>query len=218
MGPFFLSLSCRLMLAALVVLIMIAITNYSALFFCCFATDYYGLWLQTYHRKDLACLRVLVRQTAFIQHTADKESLTFLRTPSDPVYDVTFYPYMLICPGPEWFGSLHHMDIHCLSDQLLIGSPPVGCGQKHSSNSVSVHPVWRGGCMVSPDWMRLNDGHFQNKVGSNSLYDISLLIKFEVLTVKVAIMSPHHHELNQSTVSAEGVFHLVFLMLGRKHW
>lgn len=48
------------MLAALVVLIMIAISNYSALFFCCFATDYYGLWLQTYHRKDLACLRILV--------------------------------------------------------------------------------------------------------------------------------------------------------------
>lgn len=48
------------MFAALVVLIMIAISNYSALFFCCFATDYYGLWLQTYHRKDLACLRILV--------------------------------------------------------------------------------------------------------------------------------------------------------------
>ncbi|XP_047446346.1 uncharacterized protein si:dkey-29d8.3 [Mugil cephalus] len=50
-----------LMLAALVVLILIALTNYSALFFCCFATDYYGLWLQTYHRKDLACLRILVQ-------------------------------------------------------------------------------------------------------------------------------------------------------------
>uniref|UniRef100_UPI0037E8C035 uncharacterized protein n=1 Tax=Semicossyphus pulcher TaxID=241346 RepID=UPI0037E8C035 len=49
------------MLAALVVLIMIAISNYSALFFCCYATDYYGLWLQTYHRKDLFCLRVLVQ-------------------------------------------------------------------------------------------------------------------------------------------------------------
>lgn len=51
----------ELMFAALVVLIMIAISNYSALFFCCFATDYYGLWLQTYHRKDLACLRILVQ-------------------------------------------------------------------------------------------------------------------------------------------------------------
>ncbi|XP_044074590.1 uncharacterized protein si:dkey-29d8.3 [Siniperca chuatsi] len=51
----------ELMLAALVVLIMIAISSYSALFFCCFATDYYGLWLQTYHRKDLACLTILVQ-------------------------------------------------------------------------------------------------------------------------------------------------------------
>ncbi|XP_035508785.1 uncharacterized protein LOC118321536 [Morone saxatilis] len=49
------------MLAALVVLIMIAISNYSALFFCCFATDYYGLWLQSYHRKDLGCLYILVQ-------------------------------------------------------------------------------------------------------------------------------------------------------------
>ncbi|XP_070701287.1 uncharacterized protein [Pempheris klunzingeri] len=50
----------ELMLAALVVLIMIVISNLSALFFCCSATDYYGLWLQTYHGKDLACLRILV--------------------------------------------------------------------------------------------------------------------------------------------------------------
>ncbi|XP_076600190.1 uncharacterized protein LOC143328766 [Chaetodon auriga] len=51
----------EMMLAALVVLVMIALSNYSALFFCCFATDRYGLWLQTYHRKDLACLRILVQ-------------------------------------------------------------------------------------------------------------------------------------------------------------
>lgn len=51
------------MLAALVVLILITLTNYSALFFCCFATDYYGLWLKTYHRIDLACLHILVGQT-----------------------------------------------------------------------------------------------------------------------------------------------------------
>ncbi|XP_003440242.1 uncharacterized protein LOC100693225 [Oreochromis niloticus] len=48
-------------LASLVVLILIAVSGYSALFFCCFATDYYGLWLQTYHRKDLTFLRVLVQ-------------------------------------------------------------------------------------------------------------------------------------------------------------
>ncbi|KAK2844000.1 hypothetical protein Q5P01_010659 [Channa striata] len=51
----------ELMLAALVVLILLAISSYSALFCCCFATDYFGLWLQTYHRKDLACLRILVQ-------------------------------------------------------------------------------------------------------------------------------------------------------------
>ncbi|XP_075934802.1 uncharacterized protein LOC142934211 [Anarhichas minor] len=49
------------MLAALVVLILMTIANYTALFFCCSATDYYGLWLQTYHRKDLYCLRILVQ-------------------------------------------------------------------------------------------------------------------------------------------------------------
>lgn len=58
MVPLF--LSSRLMLAAMVILILIAITNYCALFFCCFATDYYGMWLQTYYPKDLACLRILV--------------------------------------------------------------------------------------------------------------------------------------------------------------
>lgn len=51
----------ELMLAALVLLILIAFSNYSALFFVCYATDYYGLWLKTYHRRDLACLRILVQ-------------------------------------------------------------------------------------------------------------------------------------------------------------
>ncbi|XP_029380821.1 uncharacterized protein LOC115057763 [Echeneis naucrates] len=51
----------ELMLTALVILILIAISNYSALFFSCFATDYYGMWLKTYHRKDLACLTILVQ-------------------------------------------------------------------------------------------------------------------------------------------------------------
>lgn len=57
---------CRLMLAALVVLFLMAMSSYSALFCCCFATDYYGLWLQTYHRKDLACLRILVGLTSVL--------------------------------------------------------------------------------------------------------------------------------------------------------
>ncbi|XP_029930465.1 uncharacterized protein LOC115375216 [Myripristis murdjan] len=51
----------EMMVVALVVLALIAVSNYSALFFCCFATDYYGLWLKTYYPKDLFCLRVLVQ-------------------------------------------------------------------------------------------------------------------------------------------------------------
>ncbi|XP_071769152.1 uncharacterized protein LOC139922519 [Centroberyx gerrardi] len=51
----------ELIMIALVVLALIAVSNYSALVFCCYATDYYGLWLQEYHRKDLACLKILVQ-------------------------------------------------------------------------------------------------------------------------------------------------------------
>lgn len=49
------------MLAALVVLTMLTLSNVAALFFCCSATYRHGLWLKTYHSKDLACLRILVR-------------------------------------------------------------------------------------------------------------------------------------------------------------
>ncbi|XP_015252798.1 PREDICTED: uncharacterized protein LOC107099257 [Cyprinodon variegatus] len=59
----------EMMLAALVVLILIAVTNFSCLFFACFATDYYGLWLRSYHRKDLACLRVLVQNGLAVYST-----------------------------------------------------------------------------------------------------------------------------------------------------
>ena len=71
----------------------------------------------------------------------------------------------LIFSGPEWFGSLHHMDIHRLSDQLVIGSPPVGYGQEHSCNRLPMHPVCRVGGMVSSARTRLNDewGFFQGE-------------------------------------------------------
>lgn len=52
-----------MMLAALVVLTMVTVSNLGALFFCCSATYRYGPWLKTYHSKDLACLRILVRLT-----------------------------------------------------------------------------------------------------------------------------------------------------------
>lgn len=51
----------ELMLASMVVLIFIALTNYCVLFFCCWATDHYGLWLKTYYPRDLCCLRWMVQ-------------------------------------------------------------------------------------------------------------------------------------------------------------
>lgn len=51
----------ELMLAALVVVVLMTLCSLTALFFCCSATDHYGLWLQTFHRKDLYALRALVQ-------------------------------------------------------------------------------------------------------------------------------------------------------------
>ncbi|KAM4623288.1 uncharacterized protein ACJ7VT_004382 [Polymixia lowei] len=51
----------ELMVACLFVLILVSFSSYSALFFCCYATDYYGVWLKRQHPKDLACLRILVQ-------------------------------------------------------------------------------------------------------------------------------------------------------------
>ncbi|KAM6948441.1 uncharacterized protein FYW47_016405 [Aplochiton taeniatus] len=48
------------MYAALGVLAGICFTSYSAVFFCCYATDYYGLWLSEQQPRDLLCLRLLV--------------------------------------------------------------------------------------------------------------------------------------------------------------
>ncbi|XP_028296642.1 uncharacterized protein LOC114479504 [Gouania willdenowi] len=51
----------EMMSVSLVVLLLVVITNVGALFCCCYATDYYGLWLASYHRRDLSCLRILVQ-------------------------------------------------------------------------------------------------------------------------------------------------------------
>nr|XP_061794949.1 uncharacterized protein LOC133586592 [Nerophis lumbriciformis] len=51
----------ELMLSGLVVLILIVISSYGALSICCYATDYYGLWLHTYYPKDLICVTILVQ-------------------------------------------------------------------------------------------------------------------------------------------------------------
>lgn len=49
------------MYAALGVLVGICFTNYSAVFFCCYATECYGLWLHENQPRDLLCLHLLVQ-------------------------------------------------------------------------------------------------------------------------------------------------------------
>lgn len=49
------------MWAGLVVLSLIAVTNYGSVFFCCFSVDLYGPWLKQQHPRDLLCLRLLVQ-------------------------------------------------------------------------------------------------------------------------------------------------------------
>nr|XP_019942851.1 PREDICTED: uncharacterized protein LOC109629548 [Paralichthys olivaceus] len=51
----------RLMPAALVVLILIALTNYLVIFFSCYALHNYGAWLNKYHKVDLWLHRVLIQ-------------------------------------------------------------------------------------------------------------------------------------------------------------
>lgn len=55
----------------------------------------------------------------------------------------------VVSAGPERSGSLHHLDRHRLTHQLLIGSPAVGRGQEHCSHRLAVHPVWGGHDLVS---------------------------------------------------------------------
>ncbi|XP_073344171.1 uncharacterized protein [Pagrus major] len=51
----------RLMVAALVFLILIALTNYTVIFFSCHGLHSYGAWLNKYHKVDLWLHRVLVQ-------------------------------------------------------------------------------------------------------------------------------------------------------------
>ncbi|XP_069368206.1 uncharacterized protein [Paralichthys olivaceus] len=51
----------RLMPAALVVLILIALTNYLVIFFSCYALHNYGAWLNKYHKVDMWLHRVLIQ-------------------------------------------------------------------------------------------------------------------------------------------------------------
>lgn len=48
------------MIAALVFLILIALTNYAIIAFSCLGLHNYGAWLNKYHKADLWLIRVLV--------------------------------------------------------------------------------------------------------------------------------------------------------------
>ncbi|XP_029314087.1 uncharacterized protein LOC115025763 [Cottoperca gobio] len=59
----------KLMAAALVFLILIALTNYLMIFFSCHGLHIYGAWLTTHHRVDLWLHRVLVQNGIAIYAT-----------------------------------------------------------------------------------------------------------------------------------------------------
>ncbi|KAL7840780.1 hypothetical protein AOLI_G00261030 [Acnodon oligacanthus] len=51
----------QMMIAALIMLALIAFTNYLTIFFSCYGLKEYGAWLNKYHTKDLWCIRLLVQ-------------------------------------------------------------------------------------------------------------------------------------------------------------
>ncbi|KAI3355284.1 hypothetical protein L3Q82_018136 [Scortum barcoo] len=59
----------RLMPAALAFLILIALTNYTMIFFSCLGLHNYGAWLSKYHRVDLWLHRVLIQNGIAIYAT-----------------------------------------------------------------------------------------------------------------------------------------------------
>lgn len=125
------SSACRLMLAALVVLTLIVVSNVGALIFCCAATYRYGLWLKAYHSRDLACLRVLV-------------SLQPALACSRLLVSALLMVAACVGAGPQRLGSLHHLDGHCLDHQLRRGAAAVGGGSQHRRHRRALHPLCRG--------------------------------------------------------------------------
>ncbi|XP_040922246.1 uncharacterized protein LOC121200807 [Toxotes jaculatrix] len=59
----------RLMAAALVFLILIALTNYVVIFFSCYGLHNYGAWLNKYHKVDLWLHRVLIQNGVAVYAT-----------------------------------------------------------------------------------------------------------------------------------------------------
>ncbi|XP_026794068.3 uncharacterized protein si:ch211-161h7.5 [Pangasianodon hypophthalmus] len=51
----------EVMIAALIMLALVAFTNYTMIFFSCRGLKEYGAWLNKYHNKDLWCIRILVQ-------------------------------------------------------------------------------------------------------------------------------------------------------------
>lgn len=201
------------MLAALVVLIMIVVSNFGALFACCYTTYRYGLWLQTYHSKDLACLRILVLVS----------SLPLLAG----CLLLCWWCHMLTHSGPEWFGRVHHVDLHCLPDQLLIGSPPVGCGSQHSSHGISLHPVWRGDWMVRVEWSRRNiwlwriniEFRGKSQKSTNMLWTV---VRWPLTNLKMTFLAANLRELgsllNDISVVDSGTSVVRTLFVGERGW
>lgn len=59
---FYVSFLLREMIAALVFMALIALTNYIMIFFSCHGLKVYGAWLNKYQNRDLWLIRVLVSQ------------------------------------------------------------------------------------------------------------------------------------------------------------
>lgn len=80
-GFLLIDLFSRLFPAALVFLILIALSNYAMMFFSCWGLHTYGPWLSKYHKADLWLHRVLVsaRKSTFTFFNATNSNIFFPR-------------------------------------------------------------------------------------------------------------------------------------------
>lgn len=100
----------RLFPAALVFLILIALSNYTMIFFSCWGLHTYGPWLSKYHKVDLWLHRVLVR--------VSKLMFRFITTTNTN----HFLAFVICCAaltaGSEWHCHIRNMDNCCIHGQL----------------------------------------------------------------------------------------------------
>jgi hypothetical protein len=66
----------RSMLAALMFLLVVIVTNYAMMAFSCHGLHVYGAWLNKYHRVDLWLLRILVSGTTLKGLVFNKEQMS----------------------------------------------------------------------------------------------------------------------------------------------